>query len=389
MEDRFHQRELNIIPVSKVRFEHLPQSVFVTNFRFHYCPICSHKLNRNYSYALRVNEKDAVKTVGAYCHQCNVFFGDEHLILNEFANNSFNKNVSLHKQFFLRNYAQYIKRLNNCNSLLYQFYLSGKNGLKVFSIVTDTNEVDESQGIITYDFKRARKLIRAYANRESIVNINHNYYLIQRVRKPDDWQKNKTIYNELYSHVKEREVVDFEVPEYDISQPVYVYYGTTACERTHHIKDYRGILKYNEKTVELYCDYCYECQEFFMKYKNYEKLLNNYGFFPLRIEFLFDDFPNNSFNRREKSLLYLYGYSVNGANGLTDRKRQEILAFLMDFEIMSKNEILNHLQMLIDTNGKQYKNRFAVLKWEEDKQFVLNYKLQEHPSILIESLHRG
>ena len=56
---------------------------------------------------------------------------------------------------------------------------------------------------------------------------------------------------------------------------------------------------------------------------------------------------------------------------------------------MLKNKILNHLQMLIDTNGKQYKNRFAVLKWEEDKQFVLNYKLQKHPSILIESLHRG
>lgn len=389
MEDRFQQSEFNIIPVSQVRFEHLPKSVFVTNFRFHYCPICSQKLNRNYTYALKVNENEAVQTVGAYCHRCDAFFGDEHYLLNRFANNHFNEDVSLHKQYYLSNYVQYIKLLKNCKSLLYQFYLSGKNELKVFSIVFDINDVDESNNVLPYYTKRARKLIRASTNRDSVVNLSHNEYLIQRVRKPNGWQKNKSVYKDVYTHVKEREIMDFEVPEYDISQPVYVYYGTTACETTHHIKDYRGILKYNEKTVELYCEYCYECQEFFLKYKNYEKLLNKYGFFPLRIEMLFDDFPNNYFNRKEKSLLNIYGYNVNILNGLTARKRQEILAFLMDFEIMSKNEISNHLQMLIDTNGKQYNNRYAVLKWEEDNEFVLNYRLQEHPEIIIESLHRG
>lgn len=389
IEEYLKENKLTLVSVSRVRFEYLPKTIYVTNYRIEFCPICSKPLNRNFTNALKISEDECVKINGCFCKNCDAFFGTDYSLLHYLANNSFNDDITFNKKYYLDNYAQYSRILKESQSLLYQFYLSGERGMEVFSVVTDLNEVDESKSIIPYDTRRARVLLRAFYQKTSNVRINRQPYMIQKIKKPSNWESRREIYQDACKHVKEREMMDFEAPDIDASQIVSIYNGATPCERKHHIYDYRGILTVDNESIELYCEYCYECQKYFIKYKNYEKLLSKYGFFPLKLNVLFEDFSNGFFNRRDKSPLRLYGYCVNEEQGLSRQQRQKILAHLIDMKIMTKYEISNHLQMLIETNGKQYKNRYAVKKWREDNEFVNNYRSREHPKVEIKALVKG
>ena len=61
---------------------------------------------------------------------------------------------------------------------------------------------------------------------------------------------------------------------------------------------------------------------------------------------------------------------------------------MIDYGIMEHRKILNHIEMLIKTNGQAEKNEIALAKWENDKQFVLNYKLTEKPLVKIGRIER-
>jgi hypothetical protein len=76
---------------------------------------------------------------------------------------------------------------------------------------------------------------------------------------------------------------------------------------------------------------------------------------------------------REESILHAYGYVV-GNNGLADHLRCELLAEVMDLDIMSPCSILNLLDLDISMHpGDKYAN--ARLDWETDRKFVLEYKV--------------
>ena len=67
---------------------------------------------------------------------------------------------------------------------------------------------------------------------------------------------------------------------------------------------------------------------------------------------------------------------------------QKILSFIIDYNILSKQQVCNYLELFIKTNGKSENNKRALMKWQEDKEFVLNYRLKEHPVVKIGKLER-
>lgn len=80
---------------------------------------------------------------------------------------------------------------------------------------------------------------------------------------------------------------------------------------------------------------------------------------------------DNSFpERSEQSVLNKYGYSVAQGNGMSKKQRQEKLADLIDYGIVTKWEVIRHLEYLIKINGKKEDNYIAVLKWKEDLAYV-------------------
>ena len=123
---------------------------------------------------------------------------------------------------------------------------------------------------------------------------------------------------------------------------------------------------YCEKCRKYFCFY----QQFILELKQYNIVLNDF------LAEFYDEYNNNlsthSGSLRIKSILAKYGYSVSKEKKLNARKRFQILSFIIDRGIMSKAEVLSHIQYLINYNGKKESNKNAVLKWKEDIFNIVN-----------------
>ena len=78
----------------------------------------------------------------------------------------------------------------------------------------------------------------------------------------------------------------------------------------------------------------------------------------------------------QQSILMQYGYNVSQTDDLTATQRHKVLAVLIDYDILSKSEIISYLSFFVEQRSKmKTKNmQLAIAKWEEDILFVEMYK---------------
>lgn len=81
------------------------------------------------------------------------------------------------------------------------------------------------------------------------------------------------------------------------------------------------------------------------------------------------------------SVLRLYGYTVSKNEGMSDSQRQELLKNLIDLRLMTKTDILNHLEWLANTHAGNYKYADACSKWRMDIRFVNSYQMNKQRSV--------
>ena len=116
-------------------------------------------------------------------------------------------------------------------------------------------------------------------------------------------------------------------------------------------------------------DYCYTDIGIFRRY------VREYGNPRASIDFA-PAIPcrTNNYDLRSESVLMGYGYNVSEANQLSDRERHEILAEIVDLEILTVHQIVN----LIDFNCRLHCSEryyLARSKWMSDKNFIENYRV--------------
>jgi len=77
---------------------------------------------------------------------------------------------------------------------------------------------------------------------------------------------------------------------------------------------------------------------------------------------------------RQYSELGLYGYKV-GASGVDRKKRHEILDYIIEKKILSRNKIISLLNGNISLRKGRSDRDFtkAIHDWEEDIEYVSNY----------------
>lgn len=93
----------------------------------------------------------------------------------------------------------------------------------------------------------------------------------------------------------------------------------------------------------------------------------------------------NGFNElRKNSYLNLLGYSVNVNDGLTCEDRHNLLGRIMDFQLLSKSEIMNHLEWLLRTRGNMPHMENAIFEWRTDLRFVSEYDMIRQRTIWVE-----
>ena len=82
-----------------------------------------------------------------------------------------------------------------------------------------------------------------------------------------------------------------------------------------------------------------------------------------------------------------YGYTVSQEEGLSSSRRQKILAVLIDNEVLTKNDIIGYLDFFISQKKSNHIFEKAISKWQDDREFVAEYKMGSYKEYFINGIH--
>lgn len=386
-------------PVSGVNFKKLFPNVYPCALKFSRCPLCGATLIENYVYAIQISEDKCVKIHGEACRKCEAFFSTQRYLLNKLESRKTKDNIYILKHDYDVSYdsVRYSEIYKKVGAVYMQItvYFRKEKDLRTYTIVYEQKDEDEKRNIIYFDNPAAVSLLLAAENNECCVDLNGIKFQILKIKKKHFADSLK--FKEVSKKVKEVLLLNGPLPEFTSERTLYVYKGSISCSKHHHLENYRAeIESVDDKPIGFFVEYCRECDKFLMQYNNYSRYLNRYKLFPMKIQradpyvygdpYIFDDFY--FYDRAEDSPLSLSGYRVDEKHGYSKEMRQKILSFIIDYNILSKQQVCNYLELFINTNGKSENNKRALMKWQEDKEFVLNYRLKEHPVVKIGKLER-
>ena len=81
-----------------------------------------------------------------------------------------------------------------------------------------------------------------------------------------------------------------------------------------------------------------------------------------------------------ESPLFTMGYHVNSHYNLSQVQRWKILESIIDEEILSKDEVVEHIDRFIDQNKYKSSAARARLKWKIDQEHIAGYrKKRDYP----------
>ena len=156
-----------------------------------------------------------------------------------------------------------------------------------------------------------------------------------------------------------------------------------ACRsKGHRIRDINAVAMVLDKANNIVdhrvaAAFCEECDMLYMTPHAFEQLKKS-GIPLFRTE---DTTKKRSTNHNifsdfaTESLLRQLGYTVSQAEGLTEGQRHGLLTLIIRSEIISRWEIAEHLEQLINLNGNSYSKDMgiAISKWENDLAFLDEY----------------
>lgn len=129
--------------------------------------------------------------------------------------------------------------------------------------------------------------------------------------------------------------------------------------------------------------------EYFINSDSYELYTRRYGLPYVRI--ISDEYSGNfGYDAlRQQSELSLYGYTVGKNSGLTSGGRQRLLQQLLDNHFMTKSQIINHLEWLINTHKYRESMRDACDCWKEDLMYVHQCKINSQRIVWGKFAYKG
>ena len=114
--------------------------------------------------------------------------------------------------------------------------------------------------------------------------------------------------------------------------------------------------------------------EYFVDARQWRKFVSKYGNPGIHLAFTHykeGDVYYYELDLRKSSILMDYGYSST----LSQSARQEILAEMVDLGIISVSHIIQYLKFFIDFNGAKNNMENSRRAWEEDWDFIEQYKV--------------
>lgn len=187
-----------------------------------------------------------------------------------------------------------------------------------------------------------------------------------------------------------KQIMDIGIHDFVVKCNVF-----QCMHRAHAISDITGIIHVKlenerEELIKVSAGYCKECNIFFILNSTYQHLVSR-GNVLCRVmderSYLNKNCLYGNKLARE-SLLMQYGYNVAQVNDLSDKRRHDILSFIIDNGILVKSEIISYLNFFISQSNSRNNMENAISKWKSDCVFVEEYELENYKKIEVKSIRR-
>ncbi len=270
----------------------------------------------------------------------------------------------------LKNTPKDLKKINQAAGKFLAFFF--KNNKESCTITMASNKL-KMNGFLKFDLHESLK----YANlilKECRLKLylKNGYIFLKEIDICNNILNFKKIDPILQINDRNCEFKKFKLFIYDSINNLY------CPSELHHKTENVTLVTKNclGKIVKFNAFHCLNCNKYYTTLtaiKNDFPILH-YPFVPLK-------FNNNSdFYLNEQSELKLYGYNVQ-KNGLSEYERKNLLLNLLYYEILTKHKIISILQFNINFHQSNPNFSEAIMKWEDDLNFVQNYNLNEQKII--------
>lgn len=253
------------------------------------------------------------------------------------------------------------------------FTEKGRKEKEAFILVDDPSDQDPLHNVFWTERAISELIVDTLARHRRVVKYRDfcyfiNWYTGQKMRerviaRHEGYRKLRRIEDNA------RELVDVQI--YRDKRPCIDHPNATEILRVNVF----GIRTPEAHPIYVY--YCPVCDEYYVNYDEYTRFCRKYGIPPFR---LYDN--RNYFgigegyydSLREQSQLNLYGYNVNESNGLTMAARQQLLADIVDADIMKQAQICSFIEGIMRLHRNSPNIFLAMKKWEQDLAFIQAYK---------------
>ncbi len=276
--------------------------------------------------------------------------------------------------------------------------------------VYDDDERDILQEIIDLLYEERGGLkARQIANILGVLKstVNHYLYAEEDERFKHDYQYRWYI-SEMY--VEEDEEYEFDDDDFDDEEieedeevvvgeiegnDFLVITGNPSClYRNHDIMDITASVKIMNgkgevEAILIPAFYCDTCEQFYMLEPEYRKLkVRGTPICRVVTQEVYKDIRSGKIELNAESLLHSLGYNVSEKEGLSPQYRHKLLKAILKEKVMTKMQVLSHLDYLIRRNGQKEHMESARAKWEDDRYYVSRLDLSSDDSIRIDSIRR-
>jgi hypothetical protein len=256
---------------------------------------------------------------------------------------------------------------------LLECIIQNNEGEKIrLKVVEKNDKHDFSNYIIGEDAKMSIKVRDAIEVGEKFFTIENEKYKII----------NYKIYDDSYCIIRTN--LTFDLSHRYMYYDIYLYNSRNKCDiRKHNVVPATALVRTDKhKTIPINIDHCLDCDKHYVNRLSLSMFERKYGELeackidevPIDRK---NDYENDSYGRRQQSLLTKYGYNVSQVNNLSARERRRILIRVLESGDMSKPEIIDHLEYLIRERSERKQMEVAISRWADDLKFINEYKMNE------------
>ena len=238
---------------------------------------------------------------------------------------------------------------------------SGRYDIRYIGITNQKNEVNMSDGIYWHEHRFAGAVLQALLRQIPQMEYGELKLRLQEVKRG----------SVLSLYAKQDDVLRNTDPV-----PLYIYTLKLALEK-YEVESATVQIYFPDakKYVFLNAYYAKKQNRYYMNAETYNDSVSAYGLPYVKPYIVNKDGTINHFgsNLSMASELNLYGYNVSAQSNYSDTYRQSLLMKLICNQLMTKVQIMSHLEFLIHFHRHHIGYRDAVDKWEQDLRFIREY----------------